>query len=176
MRIKCLFDIVVAIVALLLFAPVFLVAALLIVLDTRGAILYKARRIGWGGRPFQLYTFRTLPVDAALRSTSSSKDSPPLTRAGQLLHSVHLDGLPQLINVLKGDMSLIGPHPEAPEYVRFERPIWRQVLAMRPGVFGLAQLSFAFGEIVLLDNQATLDRDSCCGYCPSSYIWIYATF
>lgn len=157
MVIKRLFDIAVASVGLLLFAPVFVAAALLITLDTRGPILYKSRRVGWSGRRFYLYTFRTLPADGKLGSASACTDSPRRTRAGRLLYRAHLDGLPQLINVLKGDMSLVGPWPEAPEYVQFHQPIWRQVLSVRPGIFGLAQL--ALDEGAPLNTQPTLDSD-----------------
>lgn len=157
MIIKRLFDIAVATVGLLLLAPVLVAAALLVVLDTRGPILNKARRIGWSGSPFYLYAFRTLPVDGKLGSASTCTDSPRRTRAGQLLHMAGLDGLPQLINVFKGDMSLVGPRPEAPQYVRLHQLIWRQVLSVRPGIFGLAQL--AFDDTAPLNTQATLDSD-----------------
>ncbi len=158
MVIKRLFDIVVACIALVLLAPVFLVAALLIVLETRGPIFSQARRIGRGGSAFRLYTFRTLLIDAVPQEATGAV-SWRYTHAGQVLRAAHLDGLPQLFNVLKGDMSLVGPQPEVPEYVHMNQLIWRQVLAVRPGIFGLAQLTFAFDEAMRPSNPAVLDRD-----------------
>jgi lipopolysaccharide/colanic/teichoic acid biosynthesis glycosyltransferase len=160
MILKRLFDIVVASIALMLLSPFLLTIALLVMLDSRGPVLYKARRIGQGGRLFRMYKFRTMAAGADRRGPALTyKDDPRITRAGRLLRRVRLDELPQLINVLRGDMSLVGPRPEAPEYVRLDQPVWRAVLSVRPGICGLAQLSFAVDEAALLTNQATVDDD-----------------
>jgi lipopolysaccharide/colanic/teichoic acid biosynthesis glycosyltransferase len=82
-----------------------------------------------------------------------------VTRGGRLLRKFRVDELPQLLNVLKGDMSLVGPRPETPEYVDWGNPLWQQVLAVRPGLCGLAQLSFAFDETDMLNDPATLGKD-----------------
>jgi lipopolysaccharide/colanic/teichoic acid biosynthesis glycosyltransferase len=152
--IKRLFDVVAASIVLLLPAPVFLAAALMIALETRGPIFTKVRRIGCGGRSFRLITFRILPIDSDVGIASER-----LTRAGRWLRRVRLDGLPQLINVLIGDLSLVGPRPEAPQYVRLEQPIWRQVLSVRPGIFGPSQLAFVFDRAEPLCDQAAPDWD-----------------
>jgi lipopolysaccharide/colanic/teichoic acid biosynthesis glycosyltransferase len=160
MELKRLFDIAVALGALLLLAPVFLLIGALIKLDSSGPVLYKARRIGRGGRPFQMYKFRTMIVQAdQLGPALTYKDDPRITRAGRFLRRTHIDELPQLLNVLDGSMSLVGPRPEAPEYVDLEIAVWREVLSVRPGICGLAQLTYAVDEAAMLQNGATVDRD-----------------
>jgi lipopolysaccharide/colanic/teichoic acid biosynthesis glycosyltransferase len=157
---KRLFDITVAFVALLAFVPVFLIIALAIKLDSGGPVFYRARRIGQAGRPFQMYKFRTMGVGADRAGPALTyQDDPRVTPVGQWLRHVRLDELPQLLNVLRGEMSLVGPRPEAPEYVQHEQAIWRQVLSVRPGICGLAQLEFAVDEVSLLNNQSTVDQD-----------------
>jgi lipopolysaccharide/colanic/teichoic acid biosynthesis glycosyltransferase len=160
MATKRLFDIFAALVGLVLLVPVFLAIAVAIMVDSRGPVFYRARRIGQGGRRFGMYKFRTMVVGAdRVGPALTYKDDPRVTRVGRLLRRFRLDELPQLINVLLGDMSLVGPRPEAPEYVRFEQFVWRQVLSVRPGICGLAQLAFAIDEQALLVDQRTVDRD-----------------
>lgn len=160
MTFKRCFDVAAAAIALLLLTPVFLAIALLIKLDSSGPTLYKARRIGRAGRLFHMYKFRTMRTDADRTGPGLTfKDDPRITRVGRLLRKTRIDELPQLLNVLKGDMSVVGPRPEAPEYVQIEQPIWREVLSVRPGICGLAQLAFAIDEAELLSNQATVDSD-----------------
>jgi lipopolysaccharide/colanic/teichoic acid biosynthesis glycosyltransferase len=160
MTLKRCFDIATATIALLLLIPVFLGIALLIKLDSSGPILYKARRIGKSGRLFHMYKFRTMRTDAdRIGPALTFKDDPRITRVGQMLRKTRIDELPQLLNVLKGDMSVVGPRPEAPEYVQLEQSIWQEVLSVRPGICGLAQLAFAIDEADILSNQATVDSD-----------------
>lgn len=157
---KRLFDIAVAFAALVLLAPVLLAIGLLIKLDSRGPALYKARRVGKGGQPFEMYKFRTMIAHADQCGPAVAyKDDPRITRVGRLLRRARIDELPQFFNVLKGDMSLVGPRPEAPEYVKLDQSIWQQVLSVRPGICGLAQLVFAVDEAALLNNLATVDQD-----------------
>jgi lipopolysaccharide/colanic/teichoic acid biosynthesis glycosyltransferase len=107
-----------------------------------------------------MYKFRTMRVDAdQVGPALTFKDDPRITRVGRWLRRFRLDELPQLINVLRGDMSLVGPRPEAPEFVQLSQPIWWQVLTVRPGICGLAQLTFAIDEAAVLNNQATIDSD-----------------
>jgi lipopolysaccharide/colanic/teichoic acid biosynthesis glycosyltransferase len=124
-----------------LFAPVVLLAALLVKLTSRGPAFYTQTRLGQGGRPFTLYKVRTMAHDCEKASGArwSAPGDPRVTPAGRFLRRTHLDELPQLWNVLKGDMSLVGPRPERPEFV----PALEQALPHyrdRPGVTGLAQV------------------------------------
>jgi lipopolysaccharide/colanic/teichoic acid biosynthesis glycosyltransferase len=156
MTLKRIFDIAVASIALLVLIPVLLIIALAVKLESRGAVFYKARRIGRGGKLFHMYKFRTMRMDAdRVGPALTYKDDPRITRAGRFLRRLRLDELPQLINVLIGEMSLVGPRPEAPEYVQLDQQVWRQVLSVQPGICGLAQLTFAIDEAALLRDGAT---------------------
>ena len=156
MTLKRIFDIAVASSALFVLIPVFLIIALAVKLDSRGAVFYKARRIGRGGGLFHMYKFRTMRVDAdRVGPALTYKDDPRITRVGRALRRLRLDELPQLLNVLVGEMSLVGPRPEAPEYVQLDQQVWRQVLSVQPGICGLAQLTFAIDEAALLRDGAT---------------------
>jgi lipopolysaccharide/colanic/teichoic acid biosynthesis glycosyltransferase len=155
---KRIFDIVVASIALLLLLPVFLAIALAVKLDSRGSVFYRSRRIGRGGWLFHMYKFRTMHTGAdRVGPGLTYKDDPRITRVGRVLRGLRLDELPQLLNVLLGDMSLVGPRPEAPEYVRLDQPVWRQVLSVPPGICGLAQLSFADEAALLGDGAGAAD-------------------
>jgi lipopolysaccharide/colanic/teichoic acid biosynthesis glycosyltransferase len=157
---KRFFDIAISLIALLVLAPIGVLIGILIKLDSPGPVLYQARRIGRGGRPFRMYKFRTMAAGADRSGPALTyKDDPRITRMGQLLRRVRIDEMPQLFNVLKGEMSLVGPRPEAPEYVDLGQPIWRQVLSIRPGICGLAQLTYAVDEPALLESATTLDHD-----------------
>lgn len=160
MSLKRIFDLAAATTVLIILFPVFLFLSLAIKLDSPGPIFYKARRIGRGGLLFYMYKFRTMVAQADLSGPALTyKADPRITRVGRWLRKVRLDELPQLINVLKGEMSMVGPRPEAPEFVRAEQPLWPQVLSVAPGMCGLAQLAFAMDEHEVLNNVSTLDHD-----------------
>jgi lipopolysaccharide/colanic/teichoic acid biosynthesis glycosyltransferase len=134
-----------ALVLLALTGPVMLVAALLVKLTSRGPAFYTQTRVGLGGRPFTIYKLRTMihNCESLTGPRWAIPDDPRVTPLGHFLRVSHLDELPQLLNVLKGDMSLVGPRPERPEFVKeLERalPAYRGRLAVRPGVTGLAQI------------------------------------
>ncbi len=138
-------EFVAALALLLLTAPVLLMAALLIKLTSRGPAFYTQVRVGLRGRPFTIYKLRTMihNCESLTGPRWAIPDDPRITRLGHFLRVSHLDELPQLLNVLKGDMSLVGPRPERPEFVKeLERalPAYRGRLAVRPGVTGLAQV------------------------------------
>jgi lipopolysaccharide/colanic/teichoic acid biosynthesis glycosyltransferase len=134
-----------ALCLLTLTGPLILLLALLVKLTSRGPAFYRQTRLGWGGVQFTIYKLRTM-VDRCESLTGprwSLPGDPRITRLGSLLRRTHLDELPQLLNVLRGDMSLIGPRPERPEFLaELERacPRYRERLAVRPGVTGLAQV------------------------------------
>lgn len=136
------FDILAAALVVLILSPVLVLISILIRLDSRGSILFKQVRVGRNGKPFELYKFRSMYVDAP-KYGFSPKDSrdPRITRIGRYLRKTSLDELPQLINVLKGEMSLVGPRPEMPFIVRNYTAVHRQRLEVLPGITGLWQLS-----------------------------------
>ena len=143
--VKAVGDVVLAAVLLALAAPVILLSALAVKLTSAGPALYSQIRLGKNGRPFILYKVRTMRHDCEKASGArwSTPGDPRITPVGWFLRKTHLDELPQLWNVLKGDMSLVGPRPERPEFVpALERavPHYRDRLAVRPGVTGLAQV------------------------------------
>jgi len=135
-------DIVVAAIALALLAPVFLAVAIAIKVDSRGSVFYRCRRVGFRGRTFNMLKFRKMHEDAAGPALTAADDV-RFTSAGRFLAKSKLDELPQLWNVLKGDMSLVGPRPEDPSFVALHPEAYRCILTVRPGVTGLCQLAFA---------------------------------
>lgn len=128
--------------------PLIVLAMILTRLTSAGPVIFKQVRVGLGGRPFTIYKIRTMRADCE-RETGpvwSSGRDPRVTPLGRFLRSTHLDELPQLVNVLRGEMSLVGPRPERPEFVaQLERaiPCYRDRLEVRPGLTGLAQLQLA---------------------------------
>jgi len=133
---KRLFDVMVSSLALLLLSPVFALIAVLIKLDSPGPVFFRGHRVGRFGRPFRIYKFRTMVVNAEqLGGPSTSSDDPRITRVGRWIRRFNLDELPQFINVLKGEMSIVGPRPEVPEVVALYPEEEREaVLSVRPGI------------------------------------------
>ncbi len=143
--IKPALDATLALVLFVLTAPVMIVAMLLVRLTSRGPAIYTQKRMGLGGRVFTIYKIRTMHRDCERQSgaTWSLPGDPRVTPVGRVLRSTHLDELPQLINVLMGEMSLVGPRPERPEFLAtLEHSLsgYCRRLAVRPGVTGLAQV------------------------------------
>jgi lipopolysaccharide/colanic/teichoic acid biosynthesis glycosyltransferase len=125
-------------------------AALLIKLDTPGAVFFKQERIGKDFRPFLIYKFRTMVQDAPrLGAAITAGDDPRVTRIGHFLRKSKIDEVPQLINVLKGDMSLVGPRPEVPRYVEMFREDYHEILKVRPGITDLASLKYRDESAIL---------------------------
>jgi lipopolysaccharide/colanic/teichoic acid biosynthesis glycosyltransferase len=135
-------DLAVAIPATAGAAPLMGAIALWVRRDSPGPALFRQERIGYGGRPFGLMKFRTMVVDAERMGTGlrTSADDPRITRAGRVLRRTSLDELPQLLNVIRGDMSIVGPRPTVASQVERYTPRQRRRLLARPGVTGLAQV------------------------------------
>ncbi|MBI2953552.1 MAG: sugar transferase [Chloroflexi bacterium] len=147
---KRTFDVSVAVFFLIVFSPLFLLIAALIKLDSRGPVFHRASRAGRGGAPFTMYKFRTMVVDAARFGPGlTRKGDPRVTRVGRWLRKFKIDEVPQLINVLKGEMSMVGPRPEDPRYVAYYTPAQRQVLGVRPGMASPAAVRYRHEEEVL---------------------------
>jgi lipopolysaccharide/colanic/teichoic acid biosynthesis glycosyltransferase len=133
---------------LLLLAPVLATLAIVILCGDGPPVFFGQIRVGRKGRPFRIWKFRTMRTGIQGTVITAAGD-PRVTRAGAVLRRCKLDELPQLFNVLKGDMSLVGPRPEVPEYVQLEAPIWQAVLQVRPGVTDLATLLYRDEEKLL---------------------------
>ena len=152
---KRLIDIVAAAAALLLLSPVFITVAALVIAASGFPIFFKQRRIGKDFHAFWLWKFRTMRTDSAGTAITVSGDF-RVTRIGRILRAMKLDEIPQFWNVLRGDMSLVGPRPELPEYVNLFRNRYRSVLTVRPGITDLASIRFRNEEDVLAKSAEPL--------------------
>ncbi|MDJ0924667.1 MAG: sugar transferase [Acidimicrobiia bacterium] len=141
-------DIVVSVALLVLLSPVLACAAIAIRLCSPGPILFRATRIGRDFRPFVMLKLRTMVIDSAGPPLTVGGD-PRITAVGSILRRTKLDELPQLVNVLRGDMSLVGPRPEVSQYVSLFRSDYETILAVRPGMTGLASIAYADEAAVL---------------------------
>jgi exopolysaccharide biosynthesis polyprenyl glycosylphosphotransferase len=150
--VKRIFDLVFSLLGLLLFAPMFPFLALAIKLDSPGPIIYSQKRVGKKGKVFVLYKLRTMVADAEKWGPRWAKpDDPRITRAGRILRKTHLDELPQLFNILKGEMSFVGPRPERPAFVdqlKQEIPYYDIRHLVKPGFTGWAQINYGYGASV----------------------------
>lgn len=146
---KRFFDVTVALIALVVFAPLFAGIAALLALLEGPPILYRGARVGKDGCKFSIWKFRTMARHSALTGEITVHHDARVTPIGRLLRAFKLDELPQLINVLRGEMSLVGPRPESPHFVALYTPEQREVLAVRPGITGPAQVSFSHEERLL---------------------------
>lgn len=148
---KRLMDIVLGAIALILLSPVILLCALIVWISSQGSVIYKQIRVGKDGRLFEMYKLRTMVADAE-QSTGpvwAKADDPRVIPACRWMRRGHFDELPQLLNVLKGEMSLVGPRPERPEIaaeLRETFPDLNDRLAVRPGITGLAQIRNGYDE------------------------------
>jgi lipopolysaccharide/colanic/teichoic acid biosynthesis glycosyltransferase len=142
-------DVVVAALLLLLLTPFMVFVAAGIKLDSRGPLFYRCRRVGFRGRAFDMLKFRKMH-DGACGPSLTARADPRFTRIGRFLAKTKLDEVPQLWNVLRGEMSLVGPRPEDPSFVRMKWEAYSRILGVRPGITGLSQLAFA-RETEILD-------------------------
>ena len=156
---KRLFDVLGASVGLLLLAPLLVGIALWVKLDSRGPVFFRQQRVGRFGAPFYIHKFRSMREDAPLAGPQITIGADPrITRAGQFLRRTKLDELPQLLDVLAGTMSLVGPRPEVPRYVAMYPPALRdKVLSVRPGITDPASIKYR-DESTLLARAADPER------------------
>jgi lipopolysaccharide/colanic/teichoic acid biosynthesis glycosyltransferase len=154
MALKRGLDVVGAALGLLLLLPVLASIALIVKLGSPGPVFFRQERVGLGGHPFRIYKFRSMVPEAARSGTALTvRADPRITRVGAFLRRSKLDELPQLINVLAGDMSIVGPRPEVPEFMKFYTPDQRAIiLSMRPGMTDYAAILFR-------DESSLLDQD-----------------
>ena len=151
-------DIVLAMAALLALAPLLLGAALAIALETGLPVLFRQTRVGLNGREFGMYKFRSMVKNAAQVGPYFTTDNDPrITRVGRFVRRTSIDELPQLINVLKGEMSLVGPRPDVPAQRSLYTPVdWAQRCSVRPGITGLAQALYRSDSIEVQRLEADL--------------------
>ena len=156
---KRVVDFTAALTGLILLSPVLAALAVAIKLDSEGPILYAAPRVGMGGGLFSMYKFRTMVVNAdRIGGSSTPDDDPRITRVGRFLRKYKLDELPQLLNVVNGTMSLVGPRPQVKWAVDLYTPEQRRVLTVRPGITDYASLRFP-NEGEILKGSTDPDRD-----------------
>ncbi|MFN4110998.1 MAG: undecaprenyl-phosphate glucose phosphotransferase [Ignavibacteria bacterium] len=152
-KIKRLMDIIFSLIILILTLPITLIVALAIKLDSEGPVFFKQIRVGKDGKEFKIYKFRSMVKDAEKQTGPvwSTKDDPRITRVGKIIRKFRLDEIPQFINVLRGEMSLVGPRPERPYFVEKlsqEIPLYKRRLKVKPGITGWAQVKHKYDETI----------------------------
>ena len=156
-------NMIVAVIGIIVAFPLILLTALAVRLSSPGAVLYRQTRVGLDGALFTLYKFRSMRADAELATGAvwARKDDPRVTMVGRIIRRIRFDELPQLYNVLKGEMSIVGPRPERPEFVNAlneQIPYYRQRHCVRPGITGWAQVNYKYGD-TLQDTITKLEYD-----------------
>jgi lipopolysaccharide/colanic/teichoic acid biosynthesis glycosyltransferase len=159
--IKRVFDVLVACVGLVALSPLLVFLAVLVKSSSPGPVFYRGLRAGRYGRPFRIFKFRSMVRDGEQRGgTTTGKDDPRITRVGRFLRKYKLDELPQLFNLLLGDMSIVGPRPEVFEYANQYSPEQRRILSVRPGMTDLACIEFSdLQECVGADDPDRVYRE-----------------
>ena len=145
---RCI-DLVVAIVLLLVLSPVLAVAAIAVKCSGSGPTFFRQIRVGRGGKPFEIVKFRTMRTTSSPGPLITGAGDPRVTRVGRVLRRWKVDELPQLVNVLRGEMSFVGPRPEVPRYVNMFAEQYRELLAVRPGITDIASMAFRDEETLL---------------------------
>jgi sugar transferase (PEP-CTERM system associated) len=156
-------NMVVAVIGIVVAMPIMLLTALAVRLSSPGPVLYRQTRVGLDGALFTVYKFRSMRLDAEAGTGAvwAQKDDPRVTNVGRIIRKIRFDELPQLFNVLKGEMSMVGPRPERPEFVRAlseQIPYYRQRHCVRPGITGWAQINYKYGD-TLQDTITKLEYD-----------------
>jgi len=152
-RLKRILDVIVSLIILLISLPVTLLVAIAIKIDSKGPVIFKQERIGMNNEEFNIYKFRSMFVDAEKHTGPvwSAKDDPRVTRVGKIMRKLRIDEIPQFFNVLKGEMSLVGPRPERKYFVEMlaqQLPYYKRRLKVRPGITGWAQVKHKYDESI----------------------------
>ena len=149
---KRFFDIVLSILAMILLSPLYLVLAIAVKISSRGPVIYSHERIGRFHKPFKIYKFRSMYIDSEQNGPAlSSKDDPRITKIGKIMRKTRMDEIPQFYNVLRGDMSLVGPRPEREYYIQQivqKAPHYLHLLSVRPGITSWGQVKYGYAENV----------------------------
>lgn len=163
MRLQAFYSFLIAAVILILAAPLMLVVGLIVKMTSPGPVLFSQNRVGLAGRIFRIYKFRSMVVNAEASTGAvwATKNDPRVTPFGRFIRKTRLDELPQVFNVLRGDMAVVGPRPERPEFVSVlseQIPFYRQRHSVKPGVTGWAQINYKYGETIE-DSIVKLEYD-----------------
>jgi exopolysaccharide biosynthesis polyprenyl glycosylphosphotransferase len=158
-----LYSLLITLLVTVIFAPVMLIVAILVKLTSRGPIFHRQLRVGLNDAPFTLYKFRSMHANAEAGTGAiwATKHDPRITSVGKWLRRLRLDELPQLLNILKGEMCLVGPRPERPEFVKTlneQIPFYRFRHCVKPGITGWAQINYKYGD-TLEDTIVKLEYD-----------------
>ena len=146
-------DLAIAVPGIIMVSPLIAAAAIAIKLDTKGSVFYRGSRVGRDGRPFHIVKLRSMVSGAESAGAAvTSAGDPRVTRVGRFLRRTKFDEVPQLWNVIRGDMSLVGPRPEHPDYVQLYTPEQRRVLGVRPGITSRTSLTFHDEERILAER------------------------
>jgi lipopolysaccharide/colanic/teichoic acid biosynthesis glycosyltransferase len=137
------FDIVISIFGIILFSPAFVLISLFIILESKGGVFFKQERVGKNFVHFKIYKFRTMVATQNENIRLTVANDKRITRFGKFLRDNKIDEIPQLFNVLKGEMSIVGPRPEVPEYVKYYNNEQRQILSIKPGITDIASIEFS---------------------------------
>ncbi|MGH9930141.1 MAG: sugar transferase [Pyrinomonadaceae bacterium] len=151
------FEIPIALLVLVITSPAILLAGILIGITSPGSILFCQTRVGRSGRAFTLYKLRTMRPSPGGPQVTVATDS-RITWIGRILRKTKIDELPELWNVIKGDLSLVGPRPEVPRYVNMENPLWREVLRERPGITDPVTLTLRSEEVFLANVEGDSEQ------------------
>jgi len=147
---KRIFDIIASLFGLILLTPFLIIIIVWIKLSSKGPVFYVQKRVGVGFREFDMYKFRSMVVDAEKKGPSiTSGDDPRITKIGKILRKTKIDELPQLFNVLKGDMSLVGPRPEVMKFVSQKKEEYKKVLSVKPGITDNAAIVYRDEEKIM---------------------------
>ena len=148
---KRLFDFFTSLVGLILLSPLFIIISILIKVGSKGDIFYVQKRLGQNFKEFNIYKFRSMKVNADKNGPSvTSCDDTRITKVGKFIRKYKIDELPQLLNVLKGDMSLVGPRPEVMKFVKKKKEEYKQVLSVKPGITDNAAIKFRDEELIMM--------------------------
>lgn len=181
---KRLFDLFLVTSGLLILLPIFIIISICVKLDSKGPVFYRQERIGQFGRPFNIHKFRTMMLDADKQGPQlTAAGDLRITKSGQFLRRYKLDELPQLIDVLQGNMSLVGPRPEVPKYVAtYPNETKRLVLSVKPGITDFASIEFIHEPQILarsVDPEKTyinevlpLKLNHCLRYVKERSLWL----
>jgi lipopolysaccharide/colanic/teichoic acid biosynthesis glycosyltransferase len=152
---KRLFDICASLSGLIVLSPILLLTAIFIKLDSKGPIFFRQERVGLHGKKFRIHKFRSMYINSGLELTSG--EDKRITKVGKIIRKLHLDEVIQLIDVLQGNMSIVGPRPEVPKYIKYYPEKWKKVLSVRPGITGYGVIKTARFEYETLAKTKNIE-------------------